>query len=181
MMRFSGLDLRLSRATAYIEARLRARRPRRDRKRPLEDAHWEWARDWTGNTGHPDGPWDSKAAAVRDWEARWVTHNRGASARADTVVAAKAFGGGHLSLYERLTKVEGSAPCQARTEKIGLPGFLFRRKVPEATSPACPCGRGDQTAAHLFAECTDRRSRSLRAFVYTTNLVIPLKRRYSTV
>ena len=44
-MQFSRLGLRLSRATAYIEARLRARRPRRDRKRPLEDAHWEWASD----------------------------------------------------------------------------------------------------------------------------------------
>ena len=48
-MQFSGLGLRLSRATAYIEARLRARlrarQPRRDRKRPLEDAHWEWASD----------------------------------------------------------------------------------------------------------------------------------------
>ena len=83
-------------------------------------------------------------------------------------MAAKAFEGGHLRLHERLTKVEGSALYQARTEKIGLQGFLFRRKVPEATFPACPCGRGDQTAAHLFAECTDRRSRSLRAFGYTT-------------
>ena len=108
-MQFSGLDIKLSRATAYIEAKLRARRLRRDRKRLLEGAHWEWARDWTGSTGHPDDPWDSKAAAVRDWEARWVTHNHSASARADTTVAAKAFEGGHLRLYEKLNKAEGGA------------------------------------------------------------------------
>ena len=167
-MQFSGLDVKLSRATVYVEARLRARQPRRDRKRRLEGACWKWAKDWTGSTGHPDDPSDSKAAAARDWEARWATQNHGALARADNIVAAKAFGGGHLRLYEKLTKVEGSALCQARTEKIGLQRFLFQRKVPGIASPACPCGRGDQTAAQLFVECADRRSMSLRAFGYVT-------------
>ena len=44
-MQFSRLDVKLSRATAYVKARLRARRPRRDRKRRLEGAHWEWVRN----------------------------------------------------------------------------------------------------------------------------------------
>ena len=43
-----------------------------------------------------------------------------APARADNTPAAKAFEGGHLRLYEKLAKAEGSALCQARTEKIGL-------------------------------------------------------------
>ena len=80
-------------------------------------------------------------------------------------MAAKAF------VYEKLAKAEGSALCQARTEKIGLQRFLFQRKVPGIASPACPCGRGDQTAAHLFVECADRRSRSLRAFGYVAKEV----------
>ena len=42
----------------------------------------------------------------------------------------------------------------------GCPG-LFPRLIHT-------CGRGDQTAAHLFAECMDNRSRGLRAFGYTT-------------
>ena len=66
-MQFSEVDVKLHRATtAYVEAGLRVRQPRCDRKRRLEGAHWEWAKDWTGSTGHPDDPWDSKAAAVRD-------------------------------------------------------------------------------------------------------------------
>ena len=46
------------------------------------------------------------------------------------------------------SKAEGSALCQART-KIGLRAFLHWQKVPEVATPACPCGNGDQTAAHL--------------------------------
>ena len=87
-------------------------------------------------------------------------------------MAAKAFEGGHLRLYEKLTRAEGSALCQARTEKIGLQRFLFQRKVPGIASPACSCGRGDQTAAHLFVECADEvYTRSLRAFGYVTKEV----------
>ena len=160
-MQLGGLSLQLNRATAYVEARLRNRRPRRDRRKP-------WAKNWTGSTGHPDDCWDSKAAGARYWEVRWTAQARTAPKRADNTPAAKAFEGGHLRLYEKLAKAEGSALCQARTEKIGLQRFLFQRKVPGVVSPACPCGRGDQTAAHLFTACTDVRSRSLRAFGYAT-------------
>ena len=162
-MQLSGLSLQLDRATAYVEAHLR------DRREPLEGTHWEWAKNWTGSTGHPDDCWDSKAAAARDWEARWTAQARTAPARADNTPAAKALEGGQLRLYEKLAKAEGSALGQARTEKIGLQRFLFQRKVPGVVSPTCPCGRGDQTAAHLFTKCTDvLRSRSLRAFGYAT-------------
>ena len=40
--------------------------------------------------------------------------------------------------------------------------------VPDVDSPECPCGVGFQTAEHLFYECEDPRSRSLRAMGYTT-------------
>ena len=88
--------------------------------------------------------------------------------RADNIPAAKAFEGGHLCLHEKLAKVEGSALCQARMEKIGLQRFLFQSQVPGAVSPGRPCGRGDQTVAHRFTECADARSKGLRAFGYVT-------------
>ena len=53
--------------------------------------------------------------------------------------------------------------CRARAEKIGLRVFVFWRAVPGIASPACPCGQGDQTAARLLAECTDAKSRAMRA------------------
>ena len=60
-------------------------------------------------------------------------------------------------------------PSQARREKISLRAFLFRRGVPGIASPAYPCGQGgDQTAAHLFAECTDPKSRAMRATGFST-------------
>ena len=60
--------------------------------------------------------WDAKAAAVGNWEARWAAWSHGAPARTDNIVATKAFEGGHLRPHEKLTKAEGSALCQARTE-----------------------------------------------------------------
>ena len=88
--------------------------------------------------------------------------------RADHLLDAKAFQGSRLRLYETLAKAEGSALCQARTEKIGLGAFLHRCRVPEITTPICPCGLGNQTAAHLFFECTDTRSQSLRELGYSS-------------
>ena len=108
-IQLSGLSLQLNRATAYVEACLRNRRPRRDRCKPLEGAHWKWAKSCTGSTGRPDDCWDSKAAAARDWEARWTAQARTAPARTDNTPAARAFKGGHLRLYKKLAKAEGSA------------------------------------------------------------------------
>ena len=127
-MQLSGLSLQLDRATAYVEARLR------DRRKQLEGTHWEWAKNWTGSTGHPDDCWDSKAAAARDWEARWTAQARTAPARADNSPAAKVFEGGHIRLYEKLAKAEGSMLCQARTEKIGIQRFLFFLEILYNTS-----------------------------------------------
>ena len=53
-------------------------------------------------------------------------------------------------------------------QKIGLRAFLFRRGVPGIASPACRCDQGDQTAAHLFAECTDAKSRAMQAMGFST-------------
>ena len=34
-----------------------------------------------------------------------------------------------------------------------LNSFLFRRSVPGVSSPLCPCGSEDQTAAHVLLHC----------------------------
>ena len=52
--------------------------------------------------------------------------------------------------------------------QIGRRAFLHRQKVPETISPTCPCGKGDQIAAHLFCECTDEKFQGLRAIGYST-------------
>ena len=167
-MQLSGLDQQLHRATAHVAARLRTRKPRCDRRRPLEGTHWEWAKTWTASTGRPRDPWDSRQAAENEWKARWQAQSRNLPTRADRLLDAKAFRGSRLRLYENLAKAEGSALCQARTEKIGLGAFLHRCRVPEVTTPMCPCGLGNQTAAHLFFKCTDARSQSLRELGYSS-------------
>ena len=65
-------------------------------------------------------------------------------------------------------KAEAAVLCQACTEKIGLHTFLFRRGVPGIASPTCSCGKGDQTVAHLFAECMDPKSRIMQTMNFST-------------
>ena len=75
-MQLGGLNQKLQQATAYMAARLRTRRQRRDRKKQLEGAYWEWAKAWTGSRSRPNGPWESKKAAARDCEARRRAQSR---------------------------------------------------------------------------------------------------------
>ena len=56
-----------------------------------------------------------------DWEARWTAQARTAPARADNTPAAMAFEGGHIRLYEKLAKAEGSALCQPQ-KRSGFKG-----------------------------------------------------------
>lgn len=64
----------------------------------------------------------------------------------------KAWSGKHtLRLYGALTSDEASILVQARTEHCGLNACLFRKKL--ADSPACECGRGDETVLHVLLHC----------------------------
>jgi ribonuclease HI len=64
----------------------------------------------------------------------------------------KAWSGKHtLSLYGALSSDEASILVQARTEHCGLNACLFRKKL--AGSPACECGRGDETVLHVLLRC----------------------------
>jgi ribonuclease HI len=64
----------------------------------------------------------------------------------------KALSGKHtLRLYGALSSDEASILVQARTEHCGLNACLFRKKL--ADSPACECGRGDETVLHVLLRC----------------------------
>ena len=64
----------------------------------------------------------------------------------------KAWSGKHtLRLYGALSSDEASILVQARTEHCGLNACLFRKKL--ADSPACECGRGDETVLHVLLRC----------------------------
>jgi hypothetical protein len=64
----------------------------------------------------------------------------------------KAWSGKHtLRLYGALSSDEASILMQARTEYCGLNACLFRKKLVD--SPACKCGRSDETVLHVLLRC----------------------------
>jgi hypothetical protein len=60
----------------------------------------------------------------------------------------------HRTLHGSQPRYINSLIIQLRTGCIGLQAFLFSRRVPEVTSPRCPCGNGRQTVEHVFTYCT---------------------------
>jgi hypothetical protein len=64
----------------------------------------------------------------------------------------KAWSGKHtLRFYGALSSDEASILVQARAEYYGLNVCSFRKKL--ADSPACECGRGDETVLHVLLRC----------------------------
>ena len=64
-----------------------------------------------------------------------------------------------LKLHKGLHKAESSILVQARTGKIGLRDFLFKRRVPGFDSPWCVCGQGRETVRHILVFCPRERER----------------------
>ena len=58
-----------------------------------------------------------------------------------------------LAAHKGLTQAESSLLTQARTGKIGLRAFLFKRKVPTVITPLCECGGEEETVRHLLEGC----------------------------
>ncbi len=58
-----------------------------------------------------------------------------------------------LKLFEGLQKAESLLAIQLRMGTNGLDAFLFQARVPIMPSPLCSCGRGQQTAKHVFIIC----------------------------
>jgi hypothetical protein len=149
-LRESGMGEKIKQACNQVRAHLRNRRGRR---RQCKEVPWHgpWAEEWENGNG-------AEEALRREWEGRWKKGEQGRAKPADTAQVG-AFHGSHLALYGgNLSKAECAVLAQARTEKIGLKDFLYKRKVPSITSPICPCGRGRQTIAHLVLNCRDEKS-----------------------
>jgi hypothetical protein len=73
----------------------------------------------------------------------------------------KAWSGRHtLYLYGALSSDEAFILVQARAEHYRSNTCLFRKKL--ADSPACECGRGDETVLHVLLRC-DRYAEARKA------------------
>ena len=70
-----------------------------------------------------------------------------------------------LKIHTQLKKAESALTTQIRTGKIGLADFLYKRRVPSVTSPACSCGWHRQTPKHviMFCRLIDNREQMFRA------------------
>ena len=70
-----------------------------------------------------------------------------------------------LKIYTLLEKAESAVTTQIRTGNISLADFLYQRRVPAVTSPACPCGWHRQTPEHviMFCRLIDNREQMFRA------------------
>ena len=64
-----------------------------------------------------------------------------------------------IKLHKGLHKAESSILVQARTGKIGLRDFLFKRRVLGFDSPWCDCGQGRETVRHILVFCSRERER----------------------
>jgi len=56
-------------------------------------------------------------------------------------------------LHEGLTRPQISLATLLRTEVVGFNAFLYKQKVPEITSPGCPCGESYQNARYIVMDC----------------------------
>ena len=94
------------------------------------------------------------------WATRWKNEETGRATYRHTSTPTKKV----LQLHEGLSKRESSLLVQLRTGKIGLNDFLFTRKVPDITSPNCPCGERRQTVAHVLLQCVTYKDIRNRIF-----------------
>ena len=58
-----------------------------------------------------------------------------------------------LKIHTQLKKAESALTTQIRTGKIGLADFLYKRRVPSVTSPACSCGWYRTTPENVIMFC----------------------------
>jgi hypothetical protein len=133
----SPLGILITTACRSIKYRLKNRRgrPKMQKMQFFGTDTGQWAERWLEGVEKRS----SSKALLRDWKDRWAAGVGVSGAqRAADVVLPKAYKGGHLRIYEGLTKAQSSILCQARTGKIGLRAFLFSRRVPDVDTPICP-------------------------------------------
>lgn len=59
-------------------------------------------------------------------------------------------------MHKNMKKAESTALVQLRTGRIGLAGFLSKRRVPDfIDKPGCRCGAERETPRHVLLECKE--------------------------
>ena len=147
----SLIQARCDKAASWILTRpTRRRRP----KGPEVPDRKRWLNEWLAGDS-------AQKAEERDWLQRWQqspTSRQNQTSRAPA--ATKKPPDKHvLKLHKGLHKAESSILVQARTGKIGLRDFLFKRRVPGFDSPWCNCGQGRETVRHILVFCPRERER----------------------
>lgn len=123
------------------------------------DERSRWLQRWQGEHSSPQD------ALGQEWRARWEKKQRKAvRGRPRTPTDDPFFDDTALLLHSGLSKAESSALVQARTEKIGLRGFLFTMKVPDISTPLCECGTSRERLVHLALYCPIERDRFASIF-----------------
>ena len=92
-----------------------------------------------------------KARQLKVWNDSWSAYQNRVTepSIAQSVPLSKK----RLKIHTLLKKAESALTTQIRTGKIGLADFLYQRRVPAVTSPACPCGWHRQTPEHVIMFC----------------------------
>ena len=90
----------------------------------------------------------------KDWQKQWTKYRQALNGSLTAAQQRPNIDKKQLKIHSSLTKAESSLATQIRTEKVGLADFLFKRRVPDITSPACPCGWPKQTPRHIITRCT---------------------------
>jgi hypothetical protein len=127
-----------------------------------------WVEEWTG-LPLEQWDWQEKKLVLRDWERRWHAEYR----KLERIVRPGTDPGDRravpedtpptkqvLQLHEGLRKAESALLTQARTRKVGLAEFLYKRRVPSVSTATCQCGAGHETPRHMALFClyeADRR------------------------
>jgi hypothetical protein len=105
---------------------------------------------------------------LQDWTARWRENNR----RKEQVLRPGTDPGNCravpedtppsrtvLKLHSGLRKAESSVLVQARTGRIGLARFLYKRRVPRVLTAQCRCSASEETVRHMALFCTEEAGR----------------------
>jgi len=90
-----------------------------------------------------------------DWRQRWSKSTKGRALFDLAPEPDKKI----TALYQGREKAKSSLLVQLRTGKIGFNEFLFKRRVPEVTSPRCTCGLGAMTVRHVLLSGKSGRNR----------------------
>lgn len=90
-----------------------------------------------------------KAMLLSRWTHQWQDSKKGGHSRNLTLVPTNKT----LQIHTNVPRPISSLIVQLRTGKIGLPDFLFRKRVPSQTTRRCRCNLSAGTVEHTLLTC----------------------------